>query len=108
MNSVEKKYIDTESLKSFFPLISEKVVEEEGVFLGVSETGDRIMYNPYTKINYNVVILGESESGKSMTNEILQRRYYTLHKDWPLLGFDPENEYVKPGVSDSLEVIQWR
>ncbi|BBL48323.1 VirB4 family type IV secretion system protein [Metallosphaera sedula] len=105
MNSIEKKYIDTESMRPFFPLISEEVVEEGGVFLGVSGTGNRIVYNPYTKINYNVVILGESGSGKSMTNKILQRRYYTLHRDWPLLGFDPENEYVKPGVSDSLGAI---
>lgn len=105
MNSIEKKYIDTESLKPFFPFISEEVSEEGGIFLGVSGTGSKIIYNPYTKINYNVVILGESGSGKSMTNKIIQRRYYMLHPDWPLLGFDPENEYVKSNVAEALGAI---
>ena len=105
MNSIEKKYIDTESLKPFFPLISEEVVEEGGIFLGVSGTGNKIIYNPYAKINYNVVILGETGSGKSMSNKVIQRRYYISHPEWPLLGFDPENEYVKPNVAKALGAI---
>ncbi|BCU70737.1 hypothetical protein [Stygiolobus caldivivus] len=106
MNSIEKKFIDTGSIKPFFPFISsEEIVEENGIFLGVSGTGNKIIYNPYTKINYNIVILGESGSGKLMTNKVIQRRFYQIHQDWPLIGLDPENEYVKPQVARALGAI---
>lgn len=91
--TIKKTIADARSMRALFPLIKETFVDEEGVFLGFSGTGDPIVFNPYKRHNYLLLILGETGSGKSMSAKIYMRR---LHEKFsiPVYGVDPESEYV--------------
>ncbi|BAB66367.1 hypothetical protein STK_13120 [Sulfurisphaera tokodaii str. 7] len=101
-NSVRPHYVDTITASwQFYPLISEDLIDEGGIFLGFSDSGSPVVFNPYRRANYNMIILGETGSGKSMTAKIFLKRMKKQFniKIW---GIDPENEYVK--VSTALGV----
>ena len=94
-NSVRPHYVDTITASwQFYPLISEDLLDEGGIFLGFSDSGSPVVFNPYKRSNYNMIILGETGSGKSMTAKIFLKRMKKQFniKIW---GIDPENEYVK-------------
>jgi ABC-type dipeptide/oligopeptide/nickel transport system ATPase component len=101
--SVEKNFIDSLSAQSFYPFISEDLIDEKGVFLGISGSNSPVVFNPYARNNYNIVILGETGSGKSMTTKVFLRR---LRKKLSIEinGIDPENEYVKDVVAKELNI----
>ena len=101
--SIEKNFIDSISAGVFYPFISEDLIDENGVFLGISGSNSPVIFNPYSRNNYNIVILGETGSGKSMTTKVFLRR---LRKKMniEINGIDPENEYVKDVVAKELNV----
>jgi Domain of unknown function DUF87. len=92
---VEKHYTDSESLKPLFPLISEELHDENGVFLGVSGTGSPVLLDVWSKPNLNFVIVGVTGSGKSMTAKIYLKRLRELDKKILYVGVDPESEYTR-------------
>ena len=105
MNSVTPKYTDTITASwALYPLISEDLLDEDGIFIGFSDSGSPVLFNPYLRNNYNIIILGETGSGKSMTAKILLKRMKEKYgiKIW---GIDPENEYVKVAEVLGLEPV---
>ena len=92
---VEKHYADAESLKPLFPLISEELHDENGVFLGVSGTGSPVLLDVWSKPNLNFVIVGVTGSGKSMTAKVYLKRLRELDKKMLYVGVDPESEYTR-------------
>jgi len=101
--SVDKNFIDSVSAGAFYPFISEDLVDENGVFLGISGSNSPVVFNPYARNNYNIVILGETGSGKSMTAKAFLRRLEEK-MNIEINGIDPENEYVKDVVAKELKV----
>jgi len=98
-----KRYSDTRSMRVFFPFIAEDLRDEDGVFLGLSGTRSPVEFNVYKRHNYNMVILGVSGAGKSMTAKIyLNRMLKKYGDDLIIFGIDPENEYVTPDVKRYL------
>jgi energy-coupling factor transporter ATP-binding protein EcfA2 len=96
----------TESARAFYPFIKENLAEYGGVFLGFSGTGDPVVFDPYRRQNYLMLILGETGSGKSMTAKAYLSRLHSKKK-LPVFGIDPENEYSKIAYrfgSQSLEL----
>jgi ABC-type dipeptide/oligopeptide/nickel transport system ATPase component len=101
--TIEKNFLDSTSAEAFYPFISEDLIDENGIFLGISGSNSPVLLNPYKRNNYNIVILGETGSGKSMTAKVFLRR--SRHRlNVGINGIDPENEYVKPGVAEELGV----
>jgi hypothetical protein len=87
------KYVDTTSASAFYPFINENMVDEEGVFIGVTDNGSPVIFNPFKRQNYNIVILGTTGSGKSMTTKVMLKRLKEKI-NINIAGIDPENEYV--------------
>jgi len=92
---IEKHYADSESLKPLFPLISEELHDENGVFLGVSGTGSPVLLDVWSKPNLNFVIVGVTGSGKSMTAKVYLKRLRELDSRILYVGVDPESEYTR-------------
>jgi hypothetical protein len=92
---VERHYADSESLKPLFPLISEELHDENGVFLGVSGTGSPVLLDVWSKPNLNFVVVGVTGSGKSMTAKVYLKRLRELDNKILYVGVDPESEYTR-------------
>jgi len=96
---IKKITIDSHSLRLFYPFISDNIIDPDGIFLGINpDTNQPIVYNPYQQTNYNIVILGETGSGKSMTTKVILRRLLQKMPDAHLYIIDPEAEYAKAAV----------
>lgn len=92
---LERAYSDVSSMGSLFFLVDEELIDDNGVFLGVSGTGSPVVLNPWTKPNLNFVILGVTGSGKSMTAKVFLKRLRELSRGIPYVGVDPESEYTR-------------
>ncbi|WP_338250010.1 VirB4 family type IV secretion system protein [Pyrodictium abyssi] len=94
-------YIDTLSAQALYPLVQEQLADFGGFYLGYDlDTGEPVVYNPYARPNYNVVVLGESGSGKSMTLKVYVRRWWAAGLGQQVIIVDPEGEYV--GIREYL------
>ncbi|OWJ55589.1 hypothetical protein Pdsh_02035 [Pyrodictium delaneyi] len=97
---VPRLVTDTISLQAFYPFVSEELMMPGGFLLGRNaDTGAPIILNPYGFHNYNVVVIGDSGSGKSMTAKVYIRRYREAYGH-PVYIVDPEGEYSK--IADVL------
>lgn len=94
-NCLTKRIADTRSLQAIYMLIDEEMRDPEGIFLGVSGSGSPVIFDPYARQNYNIVILGESGSGKSMTAKLIVKRLRERLGSVGTVIIDPESEYVK-------------
>ena len=93
---------------ALYVFVSEELSHPDGLFLGFNvRTGSPIMYNPYVMPNYNVVVLGETGSGKSMTGKVYIRRWWRRFLS-PVYIIDPSGEYAKVASRLSPEVKVYR
>ena len=93
-NRIIPKFVDTMTVATFYPFINENLLDEGGIFLGVTDSGSPVIFNPYRRQNHNIVILGATGSGKSMTTKVMLKRLREKFEDLYIAGIDPENEYV--------------
>ncbi len=88
-------YIDTLSAQALYPFVQEQLADFHGFYLGYDlDTGEPVVFNPYSRSNYNVVVLGETGSGKSMTLKVYARRYWAAGLGEKIVIVDPEGEYI--------------
>ena len=88
-------YVDTLSAHALYPLVQEQLADFGGFYLGYDlDTGEPVVFNPYARQNYNVVVLGETGSGKSMTLKVYARRYWAAGLGEKIVIVDPEGEYI--------------
>jgi len=83
------KYVPSMSVRTWYPFIAEDLIDEGGVFLGYTSTRSPIFFNPFRRNNYNVVILGETGAGKSMTAKVLIKRLKEKNPELRVFGLDP-------------------
>ncbi|MEB3860640.1 MAG: DUF87 domain-containing protein [Desulfurococcales archaeon] len=87
--------LTTAAVHVLYFFVAEELMEENGIPLGVNaRTGAPVVVNPYNRANYNIVILGESGSGKSMTTKLYVRRWRTRYEG-PVYIIDPSGEYAR-------------
>ena len=79
---------------SFFPILYEK--STPGVILGTEDqTGIPFAFDPFSMSSYNVLVLGETGSGKSFFSKILISRLISFNRISRILILDVLNEYVE-------------
>jgi len=95
----KRLYMDTGTLGVFYPFVSADLIETPcGIFLGVNRlTGAPVIYDPWLRMNYNILIVGKSGSGKSFLSKMLLSRLSAKSRDLAFFIIDPEAEYVKVG-----------
>jgi len=95
---------DLGSCSAFYPFESSDLIESDGagVYLGVNgTTGAPVIYDYQKRLNHNVVVIGESGSGKSTTVKtyldgflkMLQKRYGSGQRAMICI-IDPHGEYA--------------
>ena len=99
--------VDTGTLGAFYPFISADIIESPGgVFLGVNRlTGAPVIYDPWLRMNQNVLIVGKPGSGKSFLSKILLSRLAEKNSDLAFYIIDPEGEYGSVGKVLGGEVV---
>lgn len=105
---IDPVIINSRSLALFYPFISDELRDINGILLGINpESKKPIIYNPFSRNNTNITVLGESGSGKSMTTKVFIKRWMTEHPETKLYIIDPEGEYAKSAerLADNIRVI---
>ena len=92
-------YMDTGTLGAFYPFVSADLIESPGgIFLGVNRlTGAPVIYDPWLRMNYNILIVGKSGAGKSFLSKIILSRFASKNRELSFFIIDPEAEYVRVG-----------
>jgi len=103
----KRLFMDTDTAACFFPFVSEDVIETPGgIFLGFNTmTGAPVIYDPMLRMNQNIMIVGETGTGKSFTAKILISRLASRHRNLAFFVIDPENEYRYVGELFGAEVV---
>jgi conjugal transfer ATP-binding protein TraC len=84
--------LDTASLSTFFPFLSDTLTQDEGVFYGINKINNSlIVFDRFSLPNYNSVIIAMSGAGKSYTVKLELIRSLILGAE--IFVIDPENEY---------------
>jgi hypothetical protein len=97
--------IDSFTAGVLYPFASSEVFESPGgVFLGENGiTHGPVIFDPFLRPNQNVMIIGKSGVGKSMSLKIFVHRMVERYPNIAIFIVDPEGEYVRavrglPGV----------
>ena len=94
----KKLTVDWGGLGAFFPFIGRDIVETPGgIFLGEAygeATPRPVIFDPFLRTNYNILIVGKSGAGKSFTSKIFLTRLAAQHRNMAYFVIDPEQEYV--------------
>jgi len=80
-----KRYSSSISIAKLYPLSAASIIEEEGIFLGVDDTGAPIVVNPFSRVNGRSnphwIISGTTGAGKTTTTALLIDRLKKIYKD---------------------------
>ena len=103
----KRLYIDTQTLGAFYPFVSADLIETpSGIFLGVNRlTGAPVIYDPWLRMNYNILIVGKSGSGKSFLSKMILSRLAAKNRDLAFFIIDPEAEYVRLGELLDAKIV---
>ena len=103
----KRLYMDTQTLGAFYPFVSADLIETPGgIFLGVNRlTGAPVIYDPWLRMNYNILIVGKSGVGKSYLSKMLLSRLAAKNRDLAFFIIDPEAEYVKVGEVLGAKIV---
>jgi len=103
----KRLYMDTQTLGAFYPFVSADLIETpSGIFLGVNRlTGAPVIYDPWLRMNYNILIVGKSGSGKSFLSKMILSRLAAKNRDLAFFIIDPEAEYVKVGEVLDAKIV---
>ena len=106
-NQGKKLVVDTGTLGAFYPFVSANIIESPGgIFLGVNRlTGAPVIYDPWLRMNQNMILVGKPGAGKSFTSKILLSRLAEKNRDLAFYIIDPEDEYGGIGRLLGAEVV---
>ena len=90
----EKLNLQTQAVVEMLPFLAKNIQDNTGFFLGTSRTNTNsmIIFDPFKARNANILILGTSGSGKSVTSKSLLLKLVMRQVQCIIL--DPEGEYL--------------
>ena len=103
----EKINLQTDAVVELFPFLSRNIQDDSGFYLGISRTNynSLIIFDPFKARNANIMILGTSGSGKSVTSKSLLLKL--VMRQVQCIIIDPEGEYVPITKKCGGEVISF-
>lgn len=93
---IEKlKYLaNTKQITTILPVFREPYVKPIGTVIGVDDLSERFVHlDPFSQNSYNMLILGETGSGKSFFGKLMVARNLHSGVAHKAIIFDPLNEY---------------
>lgn len=86
--------MNTLQASSILPVFREPYADESGVVIGVDDESERFVhFDPFAQNSYNILIVGETGSGKSFFGKLLITRNIQSGTADRAIIFDPLNEY---------------
>lgn len=94
-DSAGKKYLmDTETISTLFPIHFTVIPGKDGVLLGVDDLTEKpVFLDIFAKSSHNVLIFGETGSGKSFFSKVLLMRSVVKGSAEHITILDPLEEY---------------
>jgi len=100
---ISRLIVDSKTLGLLYPFASDSINDPGGIFLGINpENRMPIFFNVYTRRNYNMVIIGESGSGKSITAKVYVKRMFEKFRP-EIYIIDPEGEYSSDTFRNAID-----
>lgn len=90
----EKLNLQTQAVVEMLPFLAKNIQDNSGFYLGTSRTNinSMIIFDPFKARNANILILGTSGSGKSVTSKSLLLKL--VMRQVQCIIIDPEGEYL--------------
>lgn len=104
-----KRNVLTDGLKSTYPFITSRIIDDNGILIGKScEDNSLVIVDRFNKNKYknsNIAILGTSGAGKSFFTKLMIIRSYIFNIEQLII--DPEREYENICTSLNGEYIKF-
>ncbi len=106
-DSLRHRYlVDSSSIAGFLPIFLSTSVLQDGVMIGTdSTTGVPVFLDQFHLPSHNILIMGETGSGKSFFAKILIQRFLVTKRVHRVIVLDPLNEYKPSMLGDATVVI---
>ncbi|MEM0156034.1 MAG: DUF87 domain-containing protein [Thermoplasmataceae archaeon] len=86
--------MDSQSLSSMLPIHFEQIPNKTGIIFGVDDISEKpVIIDIFSENSYNVLLFGESGSGKSFLSKLIIRRSLVRGNAEHVLIIDPLGEY---------------
>ena len=102
----ESFYLETGSMKAFFPFFVSELFEEGGLILGENmDTHSPVKWNRAMRSNYSIAAVAPPGSGKSWFVKMLLTRTKSMYPDSEVTIIDVENEYLKFADAMGFDIV---
>lgn len=105
-DSRHRYLLDSRALSTFLPIFLSTSFMQDGVMIGTdSTTGVPVFLDQFSLPSHNMLILGETGSGKSFFAKILIQRFRLTERVRKIIVLDPLNEYEPSLLGNDTVVI---
>ena len=106
-DSLRHRYLaDSSSIAAFLPIFLSTSVMHDGVMIGTdSTTGVPVFLDQFHLPSHNLLIMGETGSGKSFFAKLLIQRFRVTNRVHRVIVLDPLDEYLPSMLGNNSVVI---
>ena len=106
-DSLRHRYLaDSSSIAAFLPIFLSTSVLHDGVMIGTdSTTGVPVFLDQFRLPSHNLLIMGETGSGKSFFAKLLIQRFRVTNRVHRVIVLDPLDEYLPSMLGNNAVVI---
>lgn len=106
-DSLRHRYLaDSSSIAAFLPIFLSTSVLHDGVMIGTdSTTGVPVFLDQFRLPSHNLLIMGETGSGKSFFAKLLIQRFRVTNRVHRVIVLDPLDEYLPSMLGNNSVII---